>query len=83
MKGAGYSAGYPDVVLLHKRGSYGALFLEIKAKSKPTPEQLEWQKALNAEGYKAVIMPSGLNFSDGFNFLRDTVEDYLRLGDKI
>ena len=77
MKRAWYKKGFPDIFIYHKNNQYAGLAIEIKVKNRPTSEQLEWQKALVNNGYKAVIMPKGMDFSQSFNYLRDLVEKYL------
>jgi hypothetical protein len=81
MKRSGYKKGFPDVFLYQKSGDnkYAGLAIELKAGKNPktTPEQLAWKAALISNGYQSVIMPRGLNFNEGFNWLRGVVENYL------
>jgi hypothetical protein len=55
-KRMGMKRGYPDIHLPIARGGYHALYIELKAgKNKPTPEQWEWIRSLNAEGNYACV----------------------------
>lgn len=78
-KKMGAKRGYPDMEILEPRGKFHALFIELKVDSRATPEQKAWQEALNEKGYYAIIMPSGLDFSEAFDWLRNNVEEYLAL----
>ena len=58
----GAMAGAPDLILLHKRGGYGALLIEmktpkVKGKSagKQSKEQIAFQALVEANGYKYVV----------------------------
>lgn len=56
MKESGYKKGVPDVLIFEPRGEYIGLAIEVKTpKGRPSPEQLEWQKELNARGWDAHI----------------------------
>jgi len=79
-KAMGSRRGFPDVFIYMPRGKFYGLAIEIKVKGGDIKDeyQLAWQKALNEQGYCAVIAPNNLNFSDAFNWLRDLVERYMR-----
>ena len=56
MKREGQKRGVPDLCLPVPRGEYAGLFIEMKtAKGRLTPEQAEWLKALNRQGYRAEV----------------------------
>jgi hypothetical protein len=76
-KRCGVKAGHPDLAIYEPRDKWHGLFIELKISGYPTPEQKIWQEELNKRGYKAVIMPTGMDFSTAFNWLRNLVEDYL------
>lgn len=52
LKSMGLKKGVPDMCLPVSRGGFHALYIELKKdkKAKPSAEQLEWYKALNAAG---------------------------------
>lgn len=78
-KKIGCKKGTPDIAIYEPRKQYHGLFIELKAgKNKATPEQLAWQEELNKRGYLALVVPQGLEFNEAFNWLRDTVENYLK-----
>lgn len=52
MKLEGQQSGVPDLFLPVPRCPYHGLFIEMKIKgNKPSPNQLEWFKALSLKGY--------------------------------
>ena len=52
LKAEGVKAGVPDVCLPVSRGKWIGLWIEIKAgRNKPTPSQIRWHRALEAEGH--------------------------------
>ena len=56
LKLEGVKAGVPDICLPVARGGHHGMYIELKAeKGKPTNNQKEWLKALNDEGYFAVV----------------------------
>ena len=60
------------------RGIYHGLTIELKAeKGRASKEQLEWAKSLQNEGYKALIMPKGLDHWAGLKWLKLAVVEYL------
>ena len=57
---------------------YNGLAIELKiGEGKPSDYQKEWQQALTVRGYKALIMPSGLQLVDGLAWLKKKVREYL------
>ena len=60
LKRAGLRKGMPDICVPVGCGKYHALYIEMKIKpNKPSPEQLEIIKLLNANGNYACICWSG------------------------
>lgn len=56
MKRQGVKAGVPDLVLPVARGGYHGLYLELKAAGgRPTPEQKEWIRELQEQGYASTV----------------------------
>lgn len=56
LKRQGVKAGVPDLCLPVARGRYHGLYIEMKAgKNKPSQLQSEWMKALNEQGFLAVV----------------------------
>ena len=55
----GMRKGFPDNFIPIARGGYHGLFIELKrakkSLSKKSPEQREWVRYLNEEGYKALF----------------------------
>lgn len=78
MKGLGTKAGVPDLILPVPRGQYHGLFIEMKrpdkSKARTSPEQKEWIRMLNEEGFLAVICY-------GQDEAKETIIDYLDLGE--
>jgi hypothetical protein len=58
-KAMGVRSGFPDLILCVARGGYHGLFVELKtAKGRQTDSQKYFQKALEAQGYKYVVVRS-------------------------
>lgn len=78
-KRMGCKKGSPDLLIFEPNDKYKGLFIELKSSSGniKDPFQLNWQSELNKRGYLSLIMPKIDNFSDAFNWLRDTVENYM------
>jgi hypothetical protein len=56
MRAEGLKRGVPDLFLPCARGGYHGLFIEMKVKpNKPSPEQVEYIRELNAQSYHALI----------------------------
>lgn len=77
-KRMGVKSGVPDILIFEPHGKYHGLFIELKSPTgKSTLEQITWQKELTKRGYLSLIMPALSDFNIAFNWLRDTVENYL------
>ena len=75
MKAEGQLSGVSDLILLVRKGKCGALLLEAKIKGNyQSPTQKEWQKRIEADGYKYAIFHTTEEFSQ-------IVNDYLNLPD--
>ena len=72
----GLRKGFPDNFIPIAGGKYHGLFIELKrgkkSLSRVSPEQREWVKALNAQGYKALI-------SYGAEAAKSVITEYLNL----
>ncbi len=57
LKRTGVKAGVPDMFLPVARNGHHGLFIELKRRKggRVSPEQKEWLKALNEQGYRAVV----------------------------
>lgn len=56
LKRQGVKAGVPDLCLPVARGKYHGLYIEMKAgKNTPSELQKDWLKALNKQGFLAVV----------------------------
>lgn len=57
LKRTGVKAGVPDMFLPVARNGYNGLFIELKRRKggRVSPEQKAWLKALNEQGYRAVV----------------------------
>ena len=56
MKATGYKKGFPDIFFYEPRQGYHGLAIELKKPGgSPSPHQKEWQRDLEARGYKAEI----------------------------
>lgn len=76
-KAMGVKAGFPDLVLLVKRGQWAGLLIELKRpeliKTKnggASDAQLEWEEYLLSAGY-------GFRLCHGWEMARDTLISYL------
>lgn len=59
MRREGLRKGFVDVFIFVQNHTYAGMALEFKTeKGKPSPEQVEWLKRLNAAGYLAQIVRS-------------------------
>lgn len=77
----GAKKGFPDIQILERTANYSGLFIELKSKTgKASKEQKGWCTALNNRGYYAVIMPTGLDFEQGLDWLKGTVNEYFKYG---
>ena len=77
-KRMGAKRGFPDLFIYQPAGAWHGLALELKAgKGATSPEQHDWQEALEKQGYKALIMPGNLNLPEALKWLQDEVERYL------
>jgi len=74
LKAEGVKAGVPDLCLPVPCGKYHGLFIELKAKGgRPTELQVEWARALTAQGYCFC-------FCVGWEKAKCAIESYLRYG---
>lgn len=69
MKAEGQKAGVPDIFLAYPVGRYHGLFLELKRKvgGRLEPEQKQWLKALQENGY-AVAVARGAEEAESYIF---------------
>jgi len=78
-----WSKGFPDLTIFERRGSYGALFIELKIispykkngelkKNSHLKNQARIHSELDSRGYKAV-------FTTGFEETVEVIRDYLTL----
>ena len=64
-KSLGVVAGVSDLILLLKRGPYGALCIEMKdERGRQKPAQREWQLLVESAGYKYIICRSLEQFKE-------------------
>ncbi len=57
LKAEGVLAGVADLILLRHKDIYGALLLELKtATGRQSKAQRDWQRAIERDGYKYVIV---------------------------
>lgn len=74
LKRRGVKAGVPDLSLPVARGGYHGLYIELKVgKNTTTEKQKEWLKALNEQGYKAIVC-------NGWQAAAEALAEYLELG---
>lgn len=65
MKAEGVTKGVADALLLVPSGNYHGLCIEFKTEiGRQSPEQKEWQKAVEAQGYKYEIVRNLDTFLD-------------------
>jgi hypothetical protein len=58
-KSLGVVSGVADLILMIKRGGYGALCIEMKdERGKQKPAQIEWQAIIERQGYKYEVCRS-------------------------
>lgn len=56
LKAEGMVAGVADLLLLHPKGGFGSLAIEMKyAKGRQSPEQRKWQEEFERSGNKYVV----------------------------
>ena len=74
LKGMGLKKGVPDLCLPVPRGGYHGLYVEMKRKDggTATPEQKEWLRALDEQGYAVTLC-------HGWQAAAKEIEGYLRL----
>jgi hypothetical protein len=77
MKRAGYRKGFPDMIIPVARHDYHGLFVELKCRTYPTPEQNEWHRILKENGYEVIINPAKLDFYGALGYLIAKTEAYL------
>lgn len=77
LKAEGAVAGVADLLLLLPSGDYHGLCIEMKtAKGRQSAAQMEWQKAVEAVGYKYAVVRSFAQFAD-------LIDDYIIDGTRI
>lgn len=70
-KAMGMKPGFPDLVLLIKRGAFSGLLIELKVKNrKASDKQLNWAEHLRANGF-------GYKLCYGWEDARDCLISYL------
>ena len=75
-RATGIVRGVSDLILMKKRGPYGALCIEMKTETgRQSSFQQEWQRLIEAEGYKYAVCRSVEQF-------RSLLAEYLALPDK-
>jgi hypothetical protein len=73
LKAEGVKAGVADLILLRRNSQYGALLIELKTpRGSQSQAQRDWQKAIEKDGYKYVVVRSVQAFIQ-------TINDYLDL----
>ena len=74
LKREGCRRGVPDIILLHPSGGFHGLAVEMKKEKGGvvSPEQKEWIKNLNDEGYSAHVCK-------GAESAIETIKNYLEL----
>lgn len=78
MKRAGYSSGYPDMIIEEPRGSWHGMRVELKVGQRPSLAQIHWQQDLVKRGIYAIIMPEDLSYQDACTWLEEITGKYLR-----
>lgn len=77
LKAEGAVAGVSDLLLLFSNGVHHGLCIEMKTeKGKQSDAQKEWQKAVEAVGYKYAVVRS-------FEQFADLIDDYIIDGTRI
>lgn len=72
MKAEGVLAGVSDLIFLKSNANFGALLIEMKdEKGKQSEAQKEWQKLIEADGYKYVVCRS---LEDFMREIKDYIE---------
>lgn len=72
-RATGIVRGVSDLILMKKRGQYGALCIEMKTETgRQSSFQKSWQSIIEQEGYKYVLCRSVEQF-------RQELEEYLKL----
>ena len=72
-RATGIVRGVSDLILMMKRGPYGALCIEMKTETgRQSNFQQEWQRIIESEGYKYVVCRSVEQF-------RSILTEYLAL----
>lgn len=75
-KNMGVTPGVADTALFMQRGLFGALFIEFKTeKGQQRPAQVQWQREIELQGYKYVVVRSLEQF-------KEVIEEYLNLETK-
>lgn len=79
-KKMGAKKGFPDIFIYHAVPPYHGLAIELKAEDgkveKGGPQE-EWRANLEAHGYKALIMPPGMDYATGLEWLKQMTQLYL------
>lgn len=75
IKAEGALPGVSDLILLLARGRYHGLLIEMKTKTgRQSEAQKEWQRAIEADGYKYVVVRSIEEFTEVItNYLNETI----------
>lgn len=77
LKAEGVLKGVADLILLYPTKGYHALLIELKtAIGRQSEAQKEWQRKIEADGYKYVVVRSIDDFIGAINeYLGDTTDD--------
>lgn len=68
LKAEGVLAGVADLILLRHKDIYGALLIELKtAAGRQSKAQRDWQRAIERDGYKYVVVRSLEDFIKAVN----------------
>ena len=69
-KQEGMPKGFPDIGIFIPRGDWHGAFVEFKKNGgRPTPEQKDWIKNLEAQGYRAAVvhgLDDLIDFTSGY-----------------
>lgn len=73
LKAEGVIPGVANLILLRQSNGYGALLIKLKtATGKQSPAQKAWQKEMEANGYKYVVVRSVEEFlNEVFDYMLD------------